>query len=74
MPKKMQFFSLFLPTKIKKYIYKYEQQVVEEKDIPGGAGQGVPAGLWIFLLLIDSTGPKANIEPIGQIITHHINS
>ena len=52
---------------------RYKQQVGEEKDIPGGAGQGVPAGLWILLLLIDSAGPKANIEPIGQTITQPLN-
>ena len=53
---------------------RYKQQVGEEKDIPGGAGQGVPAGLWIFLLLIDAAGPRANIEPLGKIITQPLNS
>jgi hypothetical protein len=60
--------------KQRKLRVRYKQQVGEEKDIPGGAGQGVPAGLWIFLLLIDSAGPKANIQPIGQIITQPLNS
>ena len=27
---------------------RFKQHVGEEKDIPGGAGQGVPIGLWIF--------------------------
>ena len=53
---------------------RYKQQVGEEKDIPGGAGQGVPAGLLIFLLLIDAAGPRANIEPIGKTITQPLNS
>ena len=51
----------------------FKQQVGEEKDIQGGAGQGVPIGLWIFLLSIDSFGPKANTEPIGSIITQPLN-
>ena len=53
---------------------RFKQQVGEEKNIPGGAGQGVPIGLWIFLVLIDSSGPKAAIEPIGSIITQPLNS
>ena len=27
---------------------RFKQQVQELKDIPGGAGYGVPIGLWIF--------------------------
>ena len=34
--------------KQRKLRVRYKQQVGEEKDIPGGAGQGVPGGLWIF--------------------------
>jgi hypothetical protein len=52
---------------------RFKQHVGEEKDIPGGAGQGVPIGLWIFLVLIDSSGPKPNREPIGTIITQPLN-
>ena len=37
---------------------RFKQHVGEEKYIPGGAGQGVPIGLWIFLVLNDSSGPK----------------
>ena len=48
---------------------RYKQNIGEEKDIPGGGGQGVPLGLWIFLFMIDSAGPKANPQSIGQIIT-----
>jgi hypothetical protein len=33
----------------------------------------VPIGLWIFLVLIDSSGPKPNIEQIGNIITQPLN-
>ena len=36
--------------------------------------QDVPIGLWIFVVLIDSSGPKPNIEPIGSIITQPQNS
>ena len=48
---------------------RYKQLVGEEKDIPGGAGQGVPIGLWISLIFIDSSGPQSIIELIGRTIT-----
>ena len=52
---------------------RYKQQVGEEKDIPGGAAQGAPLGLWIFLFMIDSAGPKPMNQHIGDIITQPIN-
>lgn len=52
---------------------RYKQQVGEEKDIPGGAAQGAPLGLWIFLFMIDSAGPKPNTQSIGHIITQPMN-
>ena len=52
---------------------RYKQQVGEEKDIPGGAAQGAPLGLWIFLFMIDSAGPKPNTQSIGHIITQPLN-
>ena len=58
----------------RKLCLRYKQLVGEEKDIPGGAGQGVPIVLWIFLILIDSSGPQSNIEPIGKTITQPDNS
>ena len=42
------------------------------KDIGGGAGQGAPLGMWIFLFMIDQAGPKPNPIPLGQIITKPI--
>ena len=47
----------------------YKQQVGEEKDIPGGAVQGAPLGLWIFLFINDSAGPKPMNQSKGTIIT-----
>ena len=52
---------------------RYKQNIGEEQDIPGGGGQGVPLGLWIFLFMIDSAGPKASSQSIGSIITQPNN-
>ena len=52
---------------------RYKQNIGEEQDIPGGGGQGVPLGLWIFLFMIDSAGPKANSQALGSIITQPNN-
>ena len=53
----------------------YKQQVGEEKDIPGGAAQGAPLSLWIFLFIYDSAGPKPMNQSKGTIINHttHVN-
>ena len=48
---------------------RYKGEIGEEKKIFGGAGQGAPLGLWIFLFMIDKAGPKINSVPLGQIIT-----
>ena len=48
---------------------RYKKKIGKEEDIPGGAAQGGPLGLWVFLFMIDSAGPKINPEPIGKIIT-----
>ena len=48
---------------------RYKGKVGEGKDIPGGAGQGAPLGMWIFLFMIDKAGPKPNLTPLGEIIT-----
>ena len=52
---------------------RYKQNIGEEQDIPGGGGQGVPLGLWIFLFMIDSAGPKSNSQTLGNIITQPMN-
>ena len=52
---------------------RYKENIGEEQDIPGGGGQGVPLGLWIFLFMIDSAGPKASSQSIGSIITQPNN-
>ena len=48
---------------------RYKGKVGEGKDIPGGAGQGAPLGMWIFLFMIDQAGPKPNSKPLGRVIT-----
>ena len=58
--------------KLRKLKIRYKKKVGEEEDIPGGAAQGGPLGLWVFLFMIDCAGPKTNTEPIGQIITKPI--
>ena len=34
----------------------------------------MPLGLWIFLFMIDSAGPKSNPETLGSIITQPKNA
>ena len=48
---------------------RYKGKIGEGKDIGGGAGQGAPLGMWIFLFMIDQLGPKPNPTPLGLIIT-----
>ena len=48
---------------------RFKGKVGDEKDIPGGAGQGAPLGMWVFLFMIDRAGPKPNPIPLGEIIT-----
>ena len=48
---------------------RFKGKVGEEKGIPGGAGQGAPLGMWVFLFMIDRAGPKPNQIPLGEIIT-----
>ena len=48
---------------------RYKNKIGKEEDIPGGAAQGGPLGLWVFLFMIDCAGPKRNPEPIGITIT-----
>ena len=48
---------------------RYKGKIGEAKDIPGGAGQGAPLGMWIFLFMIDQAGPKSSPIPLGEIIT-----
>ena len=48
---------------------RYKGKIGEPKDIPGGAGQGAPLGMWIFLFMIDQAGPKSSPIPLGEIIT-----
>ena len=48
---------------------RYKGKIGEGKDIPGGAGQGAPLGMWIFLFMIDQAGPKSSPTPLGEIIT-----
>ena len=48
---------------------RYKKKIGKEEDIPGGAAQGGPLGLWVFLFMIDCAGPKRNQEALGMIIT-----
>ena len=51
-----------------------QERTGEEKDIPGGAGQGAPLGLWVLLFMIDCAGPKPDTTPVGVRITEPINT
>ena len=53
---------------------RYKGKIGQKKDIGGGAGQGAPLGMWIFLFMIDQAGPKPNPTPLGQIITKPLKS
>ena len=48
---------------------RFKGHVGKEKDIQGGAGQGAPLGMWIFLFMIDRMGPKSSNVQLGEIIT-----
>ena len=48
---------------------RFKQKVGKSQDIPGGGGQGLPLGFWIFCFMIDKAGPRANPTQLGQIIT-----
>ena len=48
---------------------RYKNKIGEEEDIPGGAAQGGPLGLWVFLFMIDCAGPERSPESIGWTIT-----
>jgi hypothetical protein len=39
---------------------RYKGEIGQEQQICGGAGQGVPLGLWIFTFMIDKAGPRAD--------------
>ena len=52
---------------------RYKQKVGKERDIPGGGGQGVPIGMWIFCFMVDKAGPPPLPRPLGQIITAPLN-
>ena len=38
---------------------RFKGHVGKEKDIQGGAGQGAPLGMWIFLFMIDRMDNRA---------------
>jgi hypothetical protein len=48
---------------------RYKNKIGKEEYIPGGAAQGGPLGLWVFLFMIDCAGPERSPETIGMSIT-----
>ena len=51
---------------------RFKGLLSDEKDIPGGGGQGCLLGMWLFLFLINYAGPPHQQQPLGEIITKPI--
>ena len=48
---------------------RYKGKISEENELNAGAGQGCLLGLWCFLFLCNSAGPKRESKSIGEVIT-----